>query len=82
MKKVLITGGAGFIGFHLAEFLVKKGYKVVIVDNFSRGVEDEKLTDLLNKGNFRLLKHNLLDSKTLNAWIISTSTLLLGRWKI
>jgi UDP-glucose 4-epimerase len=37
MKKVVVTGGAGFIGSHLAEALVSKGYQVVILDNFSTG---------------------------------------------
>ena len=37
MKSALITGGAGFIGSHLAETLVKKGYKVTIIDNLSFG---------------------------------------------
>jgi UDP-glucose 4-epimerase len=37
MKKVVVTGGAGFIGSHLAEALIKKGYQVVIVDNFATG---------------------------------------------
>jgi UDP-glucose 4-epimerase len=35
--KIVITGGAGFIGSHLAEFLVKKKYDVVIIDNLSTG---------------------------------------------
>ncbi|EDZ59849.1 UDP-glucose 4-epimerase [Candidatus Pelagibacter sp. HTCC7211] len=35
--KIIITGGAGFIGSHLAEFLVKKGHKIVIIDNLSTG---------------------------------------------
>ena len=34
MKKVLITGGAGFIGYHLAKKLTKENYKVEILDNF------------------------------------------------
>ena len=37
MKSVLITGGAGFIGSHLADAMVKKGYRVVILDNLSTG---------------------------------------------
>lgn len=37
MEKVVVTGGAGFIGSHLAEALVGKGYQVVILDNFSTG---------------------------------------------
>ena len=36
-KKCLITGGAGFIGSHLAEELVGRGYNVTIVDNFYKG---------------------------------------------
>jgi len=40
MKKVVVTGGAGFIGSHLAEALVIKGYHVVILDNFSTGRMD------------------------------------------
>jgi len=36
-KKCLITGGAGFIGSHLAEELVRRGYEVTIVDNFYKG---------------------------------------------
>ena len=33
----IITGGAGFIGSHLAEYLVKERHKVYIIDNFSNG---------------------------------------------
>jgi len=37
MEKVLVTGGAGFIGSHLVESLLNKGFKVVVVDNLLRG---------------------------------------------
>ncbi len=37
LKKVLITGGAGFIGSHVADLLIKENYDVIIVDNLSRG---------------------------------------------
>ena len=36
-KKVLITGGAGFIGYHLSKKLLANGFKVDIIDNLSRG---------------------------------------------
>jgi len=40
MRRVLITGGAGFIGSHLADVLLKKGHKVIIIDNLSTGSMD------------------------------------------
>ena len=45
-NRVLITGGAGFIGSHLAEYLVKLGYRVTVVDDLSTGSQ-ENLGDLL-----------------------------------
>ncbi len=43
IMKALITGGAGFIGYHLAKELLKHGYQIVLVDDFSRGVNDAPL---------------------------------------
>ena len=37
MKAILVTGGAGYIGSHLIELLIKKNFKVFIVDNLSTG---------------------------------------------
>ena len=37
MKNILVTGGAGYIGSHIIEILIKKKYKVVIVDNLTTG---------------------------------------------
>lgn len=47
-KKVLVTGGAGFIGSHLVERLVKSGCNVRVLDNFSSG-KKENLLDVLDK---------------------------------
>lgn len=47
MKKVMVTGGAGFIGHHLVERLLEEGYHVVVLDNFSTG-RRENLANLLN----------------------------------
>jgi UDP-glucose 4-epimerase len=37
METVIVTGGAGFIGSHMTELLLRKGYKVIVIDNFSCG---------------------------------------------
>jgi nucleoside-diphosphate-sugar epimerase len=39
-KRVLVTGGAGFLGSHLCDILVSKGYDVLCLDNFYTGVRD------------------------------------------
>ena len=66
MKKVLITGGAGFIGYHLALNLLKKGYKIDLVDNFARGIKDTSLIELAQQDRVNLIKLNLLDKNDLN----------------
>ena len=45
-KKILITGGAGFIGLHLSKRLLERGFSVDLVDDFSRGVCDSELETL------------------------------------
>jgi nucleoside-diphosphate-sugar epimerase len=59
--KVLITGGAGFIGYHLAKFLSAKGAQVVIADNLSRGKKDEELEALFAGGKVSLIEVDLTD---------------------
>jgi UDP-glucose 4-epimerase len=60
MNRYLVTGGAGFIGSHIAEELVKRGYSVRIVDNFLTGKEDNIASFLdgieLIRGDIRDLK--------------------------
>jgi len=59
MEKVLVTGGAGFIGSHLVERLVEKGYYVVVLDNLSSG-NLKNLEHLKNNKNFSFIKGDLL----------------------
>ena len=66
MSKVLITGGAGFIGTHLARYLVDNGYNVDLVDNFSRGVIDNELRQLSSKPGVALINLDLLKPDLLN----------------
>ena len=39
-KKAIVTGGAGFIGSHMVELLLSRGYSVVAIDNMSNGQQD------------------------------------------
>ena len=55
MAKVLITGGAGFIGYHLAKALVKEGHTITICDNLFRGRQDKELAELCEKSSVRLV---------------------------
>ncbi len=58
MKKVIVTGGAGFIGSHLAEELVGRGYQVVILDDLSTG-KIENIQELLKKDNVRFVRGSI-----------------------
>ncbi len=64
-KKVLITGGAGFIGSHLSDELLKKGYEVRVLDNLSEQVHGKNCTrpDYLNPG-VELLIGDVRDGET------------------
>ena len=57
-KKVLVTGGAGFIGSHLCERLVARGDDVLCVDNFFTGAK-ANVAHLLHASNFELLRHDV-----------------------
>ncbi|MCK5777719.1 MAG: SDR family oxidoreductase [Rhodospirillales bacterium] len=57
-KKVLVTGGAGFIGSHLCERLVARGDDVLCVDNFFTGAK-ANVAHLLGERNFELLRHDV-----------------------
>ncbi|PJZ84477.1 UDP-glucuronic acid decarboxylase family protein [Leptospira harrisiae] len=59
-KRILITGGAGFIGSHLAETLLNEGNQIIVLDNFHTG-RKENLTHLLVNPNFELIRHDITD---------------------
>lgn len=65
-RKVLVTGGAGFIGSHLVDALVKKGANVIVYDNFSSGLL-ENLEQVKNE--ITLIKGDILDYEKLNSVI-------------
>lgn len=58
MKRILITGGSGFIGSHLCRRLIQEGHDVVCVDNFFTGSKNNIL-DLIGNKRFELLRHDI-----------------------
>jgi UDP-glucuronate decarboxylase len=56
--RVLVTGGAGFIGSHLCEALLNRGYEVLCVDNYFTGSRDN-IAHLLANPHFELLRHDI-----------------------
>lgn len=63
-KKILVTGGAGFIGSHIVERLLKEGISVVVLDNFSSGKRDNLLfvnSCLLKDGQYKLIEGDIRD---------------------
>jgi UDP-glucuronate decarboxylase len=58
-KRVLITGGAGFLGSHLCDRLVVEGHDVLCLDNFYTGSK-RNIRHLLGKPNFELIRHDLV----------------------
>ncbi|MFM7043581.1 MAG: UDP-glucuronic acid decarboxylase family protein [Planctomycetaceae bacterium] len=59
LKRILVTGGAGFLGSHLCERLVGMGHDVICVDNFFTS-QKTNVAHLLGCGNFELLRHDVI----------------------
>ncbi|MFH1889954.1 MAG: UDP-glucuronic acid decarboxylase family protein [Candidatus Kuenenbacteria bacterium] len=57
---IVITGGAGFIGSHLTEYLLNQGHNIIVLDDFSTGSKDN-LTHLADNPNLKIIEHNIVD---------------------
>jgi UDP-glucuronate decarboxylase len=58
IKRILVTGGAGFLGSHLCDRLVEAGHDVICVDNFFTS-QKSNVSHLLNRPNFELIRHDV-----------------------
>jgi len=58
-KRILVTGGAGFLGSHLCERLVADGHDVICLDNFFTS-QKENVAHLLGRPNFELIRHDII----------------------
>lgn len=65
MTRILVTGGAGFIGSHLVDHLVAKGHRVTVLDDLSTG-KMEHLEDARRNGDVRLVQGSVLDAAALS----------------
>ena len=57
-KRILVTGGAGFLGSHLCKRLVEQGHDVICADNFFTGTRDN-IIDLLEEPHFEVMRHDV-----------------------
>jgi len=64
--RILVTGGAGFIGSHLCEHLIDNGHTVTAIDNLSTG-RVANLVNLVSSNKFNLIEGSILDTKVLNS---------------
>ena len=85
VKKVFLTGGAGFIGSHVADILISQGYQVTVYDDLSNGRE-EFIDQHFKNNNFRFHNSNILDYDQLKVsmeghdlvWHLAANTDIIG----
>jgi len=59
-KRVLVTGGAGFLGSHLCDRMIAAGNEVICLDNYFTG-QRKNITHLLDHADFELVRHDIID---------------------
>ncbi|MFO7724590.1 MAG: GDP-mannose 4,6-dehydratase, partial [Oceanipulchritudo sp.] len=59
-KRILVTGGAGFLGSHLIDRLIEQGHDVICLDNFFTG-EKDNIRHLLSHSKFELMRWDVTD---------------------
>ena len=69
MKKILVTGGAGFLGSHVCERLIALGHHVICLDNYLTGAR-ENVVHLESSNRFEMIEHDVIEPIDINANII------------
>jgi len=59
MNKIVITGAAGFIGYHLVKKIINTKHKLILIDNFSRGKKDKFFNNIIKNKRIKFLNQNL-----------------------
>jgi len=72
--RALLTGGAGFIGSHVADRLVSEGFDVIVLDNFASGTEGN-IAGAKGKGNVRIVRGDVLDRGLLASLVADVSAI-------
>ena len=64
-EKILVTGSAGFIGFHFSKFLLEKRFKVIGIDNlnnyYNNRIKKDRIKILKKNKNFKFFKNDILN---------------------
>ena len=81
--KILITGSSGFIGYHLADELLKRKYDIIGIDNnnnYYPSIIKKRLKKLKKNKKFRFYKLNLINKKKLEKFLQNINRILFSIW--
>jgi UDP-glucuronate 4-epimerase len=75
-KHIIVTGGAGFIGSHVVEYLLKNGYHVTVVDNYDsfypKETKQKNLSEVINHPNLIFHEFDIVDANAIDAHLTDT----------